>query len=302
VLGVLSVMSGASNTAGASLSRAAWLQLRSEHHAKVASWADDRVYRANLAIPDVVYDFLFTYYSFRPAYLKRWTPGADVPLADACPEELDWAEDFVEGPHGWVIPASTFPSRRREYLSWAIAYLERTAERPASFHCFGLHEWAMVYKSDAPRHSHVPLRLSEAEIATVVEDSELRCTHYDAFRFFTPQAVPLNRHPLVRTTTTDFDQRGCIHVTMDLYRFAHKIAPWCPSELIADTFLMACEARAIDMRASPYDLSSLDMKPICIETAEGRAEYIAEQRELTGKAAPLRYRLLDVYRYLRERA
>jgi hypothetical protein len=65
---------------------------------------------------------------------------------------------------------------------------------------------------------------------------------------------------------------------------------------------MACEARAIDMRASPYDLSSLHMKPICIETDEGRAEYIAEQRELSEKAAPLRYRLLDVYRYLRERA
>lgn len=295
-------MLGAVYTAGTCLSRATWQQLRSEHQARVSSWADDRVYRANLAIPDAVYDFLFTYYSFRPAYLKRWTPGADVPLADARPEELDWAEDFVEGPDGWVIPASTFPQHRREYLSWAINYLERTAERPASFHCFGLHEWAMVYKSDAPRHSHLPLRLPQAEIAGIVEDSELRCTHYDAFRFFTPDAVPLNRNALARSTTTEFDQRGCIHVTMDLYRFAHKIAPWCASELIADSFLTACAARAIDMRASPYDLSSYGMKPIHIETDEGRAEYIAEQRQLTEKAAPLRHRLLDVYRYLREHA
>ena len=295
-------MSGADYRAVTTLSRETWRRLREEHQAKVSAWADDRVYRANLGIPHPVYDFLFTYYSFRPAYLKRWTPGADVSLVGATPDELDWSEDFVEGADGWVIPASSFPSHRRDYLSWAITYLERTAERPASFHCFGLHEWAMVYKADTTRHSQVPLRLPKAEIVRVVDDAELRCTHYDAYRFFTPEAAPLNRHSLSRAATTDFDQRGCIHVTMDLYRFAHKLAPWCPSDLIADSFLMACEARSIDMRASPYDLSSLDMKPIRIETDEGREEYIAEQRQLTEKAIPLRLRLLNVYRYLLERA
>lgn len=295
-------MSGVDYTAATSLSRETWQRLREEHQAKVGAWTDDRVYRANLGIPHPVYDFLFTYYSFRPAYLKRWTPGADVSLIDAKRDELDWSEDFIEGADGWVIPASAFPSHRRDYLSWAITYLERTAERPASFHCFGLHEWAMVYKADTARHSQIPLRLSKAEIARVVDDAELRCTHYDAYRFFTPEAAPLNRHSLSRATTTDFDQRGCIHVTMDLYRFAHKIAPWCSSDLIADSFLMACEARSIDMRASPYDLSNLGMKPICIETDDGREEYIAEQRQLTEKAIPLRSRLLNVYRYLLERA
>lgn len=294
-------MSGANHTAGASLSRETWQLLRTEHQAKVSAWADDRVYRANLGIPHPVYDFLFTYYSFRPAYLKRWTPGANVTLVDAQPDELDWFEDFVETEEGWVIPASSFPSHRREYLSWAITYLERTTERPASFHCFGLHEWAMVYKADKARHSQVPLRLSKADIAKVVDDADLRCTHYDAYRFFTPEASQLNRNALSREATTDSDQRGCIHVTMDLYRFAHKIAPWCSSELIADSFLLACEARSIDMRASPYDLSTLNMKPIRIETDDGREEYIAEQRQLSEKAIPLRARLLDVYRYLRER-
>jgi hypothetical protein len=295
-------MSDVDYTAATPLSRETWQRLRAEHQAKVSAWADDRVYRANLGIPHPVYDFLFTYYSFRPAYLKRWTPGADVSLVDATPNELDWSEDFVEGTNGLVIPASSFPSHRRDYLSWAITYLERTAERPASFHCFGLHEWAMVYQADIARHSHVPLRLSKPEIAKVVDDADLRCTHYDAYRFFTPEAAPLNRHSLSRAATTDFDQRGCIHVTMDLYRFAHKIAPWCSSELIADSFLMACEARSIDMRASPYDLSQLDMKPIRIETDDGREEYIAEQRQLSEKAIPLRSRLLNMYRYLRERA
>lgn len=284
------------------LSEVAWRALRDEHIARVSPWADDRVYRSTRDIPHPVFDFLFTYYSFRPAYLKRWSPGADVLLEASCREELDWGEDFVRTAGAWAVPASAFPAHRKQYLSWAINYLERTTERPAAFHCFGLHEWAMVYKTDAPRHSQVALRLSKSEIAKVVEDSQLRCTHYDAYRFFTPEAAPLNRHTLSRATTTDLDQRGCIHVTMDLYRFAHKIAPWCPSDLIADSFMLACEARAIDMRASPYDLLELDMQPIRIETDEGRDEYIVEQRALMEKAAPIRARVLDVYRYLRGNA
>ena len=156
----------------------------------------------------------------------------------------------------------------------------------------------MVYKSDQPRHSKVPLRLSSQEISQVVESAGLRCTHYDAFRFFTPKAVPLNKAPLTREATSDFDQRGCIHVTMDLYKFAHKISPWCPSDLVADAFLLAADARSIDMRASPYDLRNLGFEPIQIETPRGREEYVKEQRRLSDLATPIRTRLLEVYRSL----
>jgi hypothetical protein len=82
---------------------------------------------------------------------------------------------------------------------------------------------------------------------------------------------------------------------MDLYRFAHKIAPWCSSELIADTFLLAADARRIDMRASPYDLQTQGLVPIRIETTEGREEYINEQRRLAELAVPIRERLIGVY-------
>lgn len=87
---------------------------------------------------------------------------------------------------------------------------------------------------------------------------------------------------------------------MDLYKFAHKIAPWCSSDLIADAFLLAVEARTIDMRASPYDLSSLGFKAIRIESAAGREEYVQEQRQLAERATPIRTRLLAVYRSLVE--
>jgi len=45
------------------------------------------------------------------------------------------------------------------------------------------------------------------------------------------------------------------------------------------------------MRASPYDLASLGFDPICIETAEGRAQYVTAQRELSELAEPVRQKL-----------
>ena len=265
---------------------------------RVGAWADARVSRASHDVPDPVYDFLFNYYPFRPSHLKRWSPGIGVTLEGATREELDWADGFTFNLEGATISPLSFPERRRPFLEWAFKYLTGIANRPPQFSCFGLHEWAMVYRSDAPRHSQVPLRLPAEEINSIVERSDLRCTHFDAFRFFTPDAVPLNKNALSREATTEFDQRACIHVTMDLYRFAHKIAPWCPSELIADTFLLAADARRIDMRASPYDLKDAGFEPICIETTEGREEYIREQRRLAELGVPLRTRLISVYEQL----
>lgn len=268
------------------------------HVERVFVWADDRVSRASRDVPNPVYDFLFEYYPFRPSHLKRWSPGISVTLEGATANELDWAEHFTPSGSGVVIDPLSFPERRRPFLEWALKYLTGIAARPPQFSCFGLHEWAMVYRSDAPRHTSVPLRLPAEEINAIVERSDLRCTHFDAFRFFTPDAVPLNKNRLTREATTDFDQRACIHVTMDLYRFAHKIAPWCSSELIADTFLLAADARRIDMRASPYDLKDQGFEPILIETTEGREAYIQEQRRLAELAVPLRSRLIEFYEQL----
>lgn len=261
-------------------------------------WVDDRVHRAARDIPHAVYDFLFNYYPFRPSHLKRWSPGVEITLEDCAPDELDWAEHYTwEGGQARISPSS-FPAHRRSFLEWAHRYLLNISQRAPQFSCFGLHEWAMVYRSDAPRHSQVPLRLSPREINEVVEASDLRCTHFDAFRFFTPEAAPLNRNQLTREATTDFDQRACIHVTMDLYRFAHKIAPWCSSDLIADAFLLAADARQVDMRASPYDLQDQGFDPIRIETTTGREEYIREQKRLSELGDPLRQRLIQVYALL----
>ena len=79
---------------------------------------------------------------------------------------------------------------------------------------------------------------------------------------------------------------------MDLYKWAYKLAPLVDSDTVADCFALALDIRALDMRASPYDLVSLGYPPVRIETPEGRAEYAAAQRGFADRAAPLRHRLI----------
>lgn len=271
--------------------------MRAAFLARVRPWADDRLRRMSRQEKHPVYDFLFEYYSFRPAHLLRWTPGMNVVLEGAAPADLGWA-DFAPLAGGLVLLPSAFPPQRTSYVHWATRYLEETLAREPSFACLGLHEWAMVYRDPNVRHPYVPLRLSRPETDSFVESQPLRCTHYDAFRFFTPMAVPRNRFSLTRESTTEHDQPGCVHVNMDLYRFGYKVAPFCPSGLLADAFELALAAREVDMRASPYDLSGYGFTPIRIETREGREEYVELQRGLYQRGQPVRERLLQVYREL----
>ena len=81
---------------------------------------------------------------------------------------------------------------------------------------------------------------------------------------------------------------------MDLYKWALKLAPATPSELVADCFELAADVRTLDMRASPYDLTDLGHPPFRIETAAGRAEYTRAQAGFARRAAPLRDRLIEL--------
>jgi hypothetical protein len=80
----------------------------------------------------------------------------------------------------------------------------------------------------------------------------------------------------------------------DLFKWSYKLSPAVPGELLADCLDLAGEIRALDMRASPYDLSDLGYAPVRIETPEGKAEYAAAQRGFAERGAVLRARLLDV--------
>jgi hypothetical protein len=230
---------------------------------------------------------MWTYYSYRPRELRRYHPGALATLEDA-PEYLERRGYGVRT--GGMGVSEAFIEQRRSTLEFVLGLLEATASRPANFGCFGMHEWAMVYQisSEEIRHSTFPLRIGSEGTNALVEELGVRCTHYDAFRFFTAPAIPLNAIHPVREDQPKNEQPGCIHANMDLYKWAYKLAPIIPSSMVLAYFRNARELRKIDMRASPYDLKEIGFSPILMETTEGRAEYARIQKELANQTAPLR--------------
>ena len=251
-------------------------------------------------IKDPVMDFLFEYYGFRPSRLLRWSPGFGVALRGEAAEAFRAHPAFARTPAGIALDPARFPERRKQGLGWIRDLLAATETRPPLLGCHGMHEWAMVYRADTVRHGQVPLRMTPEALAAFVESTPVMCTHYDAFRFFTPAARPLNRHQPTRETMPALEQPGCLHANMDLYRWAYKLSPWTPGSLLADTFDLACRIRTVDMRASPYDLRPAGLEPIAIETPEGRSTYRDHQQRFAREAAPLRERLRGVYDVLIE--
>src|SRR5699024_1662342 len=77
------------------------------------------------------------------------------------------------------------------------------------------------------------------------------------------------------------------------------LGPVIPGELLLDTFELARDIREVDMQASPYDVSAYRgadgefLTPIAIETAEGKRDYVARQREFTRRGNALRQRILE---------
>ncbi|MBP8256478.1 MAG: 3-methyladenine DNA glycosylase [Opitutaceae bacterium] len=278
-----------------------WRERQRAHEERMRRWLDPHQDRAARGEKHPVWDFLFSYYSFRPAWLRQWHPGPDILLeGESARQFLRWPE-YCEIDGGVQIDPSRLPEKRQVFVAWLIDLLAAVESRPAFFGCHGLHEWAMVYRQSPQeiRHTAWPLRFDAEGIAAVVERGSLSCTHFDAFRFFTGSAAPLNRNQLSRESVPAFEQRGCLHANMDLYKWAFKLAPFTPSDLLADCFELAREIREIDMRASPYDLRALGFSPIPIETTAGRSEFERYQRQFSERAAALRtqvkalcYRLL----------
>ncbi|MEO7351628.1 MAG: 3-methyladenine DNA glycosylase, partial [Marmoricola sp.] len=113
------------------------------------------------------------------------------------------------------------------------------------------------------------------------------------FRFFTDSARPLNTLQPGREDRPSFEQPGCLHAGMDLYKHAFRLTPLISSELVADCFELAWDIRELDMRASPYDFSDLGLRPVRIETPEGKQDYVAAQRTFAERGTPLRQALID---------
>lgn len=196
-------------------------------------------------------------------------------------------------------PARPLESTKQPLAETTLRLLRATEGREGNFGCFGLHEWAMVYRDPNTRHPQ-PLRLGREETDNVVETHRLGCSHWDAVRFFTPAALPLNTLTPFKDDRADFEQPACLHATMDLYKHAYRLADAVGSDLIADAFELAWDVRIMDMRAAPYDLTGItidphgiEWTPITIETADGKREYAALQRQFAQRATPIRRAMIE---------
>lgn len=288
-------------TATRQLTAAQWQRRAAAHRARIHTVLGDYPGRRAAGEPDPVVDFLFTYYRPRPAQLLRWHPGFGAVLTGTDAQLRDYlGHRGYTRRDGGVTADPRFLARRRPTIAATGRLLAATAARPAQLSCFGLHEWAMVYRGGEVRHHRVPLRLGRAGTDAVVEAMDLRCTHYDAFRFFSPAAAPRNRTALSRAGQIDHEQPGCLHAAMDLYKHCYHLEPLIGSELTADCFALAHTARVLDMRASPYDLRAFGYPPVPVETPAGRAEYVRGQAAIAERAAELRARLLEHCRRLHD--
>src|SRR5690349_724062 len=102
------------------LPQEAWAAAAAAHEERIDRYVAPHLARRAAGLQHPVFDFLFTYYSFRPAQLRRWTPGFGVD-PDVTPEHVASQRPLVEALH---------------------RLLSATARRAGSFGCFGLHEWA----------------------------------------------------------------------------------------------------------------------------------------------------------------
>lgn len=279
------------------LPTAQWQSLAEEHKRKAQEWTVP--YRQRRASDQLhpIHDFLFIYYRNAPSQLEKWHPAYGTIL------EIEGSADQFNAKYYSIDQTIAYLDVRKinpateHRLEMALKLSQSVQARPPQFGCYGLHEWAMVYRGNTDgeiRHSEkLPLRLSQEATDAFIESRSICCSHYDAFRFFTPSAMPFNKIQPRKETRAANEQSGCLHTNMDLYKLSAQCMPWIGSDLLWQSFQFAVHAREIDMRASPYDCSALGYAPIKVETTEGRAEYESEQRNLAEKAIPIRAELVS---------
>jgi hypothetical protein len=244
-----------------------------------------------------IYDFIFIYYRNKPSQLEAWHPGPGVNLANAPLGTHFKSTHYQENAGITRLEPSLMKESTRHRLEMALQLCQTVRDRPPAFGCFGMHEWAMVYRGDADgevRHGErLPLRLSQEEIDAYVKSRPIQCSHFDAFRFFSPSAKVFNKIQPTQATRLEHEQCGCLHTNMDLYKLATHSMPWIGSEILWKSFEFAIRARQLDMQASPYDCTSLGFEAVPVESPAGKLEYERRQRELSQEAQHIRQELIE---------
>lgn len=252
-----------------------------------------------------VYNFLHVYYRYSASSLMKYSPGIQASIVGAQEEDSDTLHPRFLGIDNTDGMSSYRVRKRSEFRgAYKLKTIKRNRDllrvvldRPAYLGCYGLHEWALLYQNNCKHQQGLSLRVSQAVVDEVCETLPPKCTHFDAYRFFAKSAQPLNALQLTREMQMEKEQPGCIHTHMDLFKYAYQLYPLVSSSLLRATLRLAIQARKLDMRASPYDVSPYRgcEEAVAIETEEGRALFLLEQEALYVESQPLRKELLEAY-------
>src|SRR5262245_12330875 len=117
------------------LAEEVWRSRRAAHERGIDAFLAEHLERRAAGRKHPVADFLFTYYTHRPAQLRRWHPGAGVALAGADPAEL--GPEYVAVPGGATLDVARILDRRGDSVRWISELLTATAGRAPHFGCFG---------------------------------------------------------------------------------------------------------------------------------------------------------------------
>ncbi|HYJ66259.1 MAG TPA: hypothetical protein VEX15_01215 [Nocardioidaceae bacterium] len=145
------------------LDEATWRARAAAHDARVEPWIRPHLERRRAGRSHPVEDFCFTYYSYSPSRLRRWHPGAGVVLTGPGAQRYLAYAGYRAGSSGVTADLARLADRLPT-VRFVGELMTATADRPAQLGCFGLHEWAMLYRqrSDEIRHAAYPHRLGAA--------------------------------------------------------------------------------------------------------------------------------------------
>ena len=240
-----------------------------------------------------VHDFLFTYYSHGPAQLRRWHPGYGVALADA--PEYAALKGYVDGAGTAWRTSTSQPATCRRVADPPPAARDGRRGRP-NFGCFGLHEWAMVYRlaEDETRHADWPLRLGAGRHRRGRRGPPDRLLALRRLPVLhRRRRAPLNtlapgpRRPAgVRAAGLPARRDGPLQARLpahadDRLRPGRRLLRARPGHPRPRHARVAVRPRRPGLRAGAD------------RDAEGKAEYAAAQREFAERGAPLRARLVE---------
>lgn len=122
---------------------------------------------------------------------------------------------YVTGEDGSVcVDVTGFARDRAGTITFVTDLMRATLQRPSHTGCFGLHEWAMIYRL-APqqiRHAAWPLRLAPSEVDTIVESHDAisrACRRVPVLH--PPDALARNAFQPTRDTQIAMERPGCLH-------------------------------------------------------------------------------------------